>query len=58
MSKNFYSWSKEKVEILQIEIKSLLESLDPHSKVFMSEKMIFPAGTSSKENHSRDYIIV
>jgi hypothetical protein len=37
MSKIFISWSKEKSRDLAIEIKSLLESLDPHSKVFMSE---------------------
>ena len=40
MSKIFISWSKEKSRDLAIEIKSLLESLDPHSKVFMSENDI------------------
>lgn len=40
MSKIFISWSKEKSRDLAIEIKSLLESLDPHSKVFMSKNDI------------------
>lgn len=33
----FISWSKSKSKDLAIETKNLLESLDPHSKVFMSE---------------------
>lgn len=37
MSKIFISWSKSKSRDLAIEIKHLLESLDPRSKIFMSE---------------------
>lgn len=40
MSKIFISWSKSKSRDLAIEIKGLLESLDPHSDVFMSEEDI------------------
>lgn len=36
----FISWSKSKSKDLAIETKNLLESLDPHSKVFMSENDI------------------
>lgn len=37
----FISWSKTKSKDLAIETKNLLESLDPHSKVFMSDNDIY-----------------
>ena len=36
----FISWSKSKSRDFAIELKNLLESLDPHSNVFMSEDNI------------------
>lgn len=40
MSNIFISWSKAKSRDLAIETKNLLESLDPHVNVFMSEENI------------------
>ena len=40
MSNIFISWSKSKSKDFAIEVKNLLESLDPHSNVFMSEEDI------------------
>lgn len=40
MSNIFISWSKSKSRDFAIEVKKLLESLDPHSNVFMSEENI------------------
>lgn len=53
MSKIFISWSKEKSRDLAIEIKSLLESLDPHSKVFMSENDISAGEPVQKKSFKR-----
>lgn len=36
----FVSWSKAKSREFALEIKYLIESLDPHSNVFMSEENI------------------
>ena len=35
----FVSWSKAKSREFAVEIKYLIESLDPHSNVFMSEEI-------------------
>lgn len=40
MSNIFVSWSKAKSREFALEIKYLIESLDPHSNVFMSEENI------------------
>lgn len=40
MSNIFISWSKSKSRDFAVEVKNLLESLDPHSDVFMSEENI------------------
>lgn len=40
MSNIFISWSKSKSRDFAIELKNLLESLDPHANVFMSEDNI------------------
>ena len=40
MSNIFISWSKAKSRDFAIETKNLLESLDPHVNVFMSEENI------------------
>lgn len=40
MSNIFVSWSKAKSREFALEIKYLMESLDPHSNVFMSEENI------------------
>ena len=46
----FVSWSKAKSREFALEIKYLIESLDPHSNVFMSEENISAGEKSSREN--------
>lgn len=48
MSNVFISWSKNKSKDFAIETKNLLESLDPHLNVFMSEENI-SAGERAQE---------
>lgn len=45
----FVSWSKAKSREFALEIKYLIESLDPHSNVFMSEENI-SAGCKLRSN--------
>ena len=47
----FVSWSKAKSREFALEIKYLIESLDPHSNVFMSEENISARRKSSRENN-------
>ena len=51
MSNIFISWSKAKSRDFAIETKNLLESLDPHVNVFMSEENI-SAGEKVQEKSS------